>query len=120
MPDAALDWNSDFTLTPAGDLALADGDDLVKQRLIRRLFTAARGCVFHLEYGAGLPQKIGSTLSPRAVAAVVRAQLALEASVAASPPASVQISEPRAGLQTILIRYTDALTGQHVSLDLSI
>lgn len=120
MPDASLAWNSDFALTPAGDLALSDGDDLIKQRLIRRLFTAVRGCVFHLDYGAGLPQKIGSTLPPRAVGAVVRAQLALEAAVASSPPASVQITEPRAGLQIISITYTDALTGQHVSLDLSI
>ncbi len=120
MPDASLNWNADFALTPAGDLALADGDNLVKQRLIRRLFTVARGSVFHLEYGAGLPQKVGSTLNPHAVGAIVRAQLALEASVASSPPARVEIAAQRAGLQTIFISYTDALTAQHVSLALSI
>jgi hypothetical protein len=87
MTDLCLEWTGDFVVDSSGDLLTVDGDVEVRQRLERRLFTAVRGYVWHKEYGAGLPQKIGSVLSVSQIQSVVSAQLALEASVATSPPA---------------------------------
>src|SRR6185312_989041 len=92
MADVSLEWNDDFEPDSTGDLLVVDGDDEVRQRLERRLFTATQGYVWHPEYGAGLPQKIGSVLSVSQVRSIVAAQLALEASVATNPPAQLSVA----------------------------
>lgn len=120
MPDASLEWQGDFSLTPSGDLALADADVLTRQRIERRLFTAMRGYLFDLGYGAGLPQKIGGLLRPYEVESIVRSQIAQEASVAKIPPCKITVSGTVAGLRTIRIDYTDALNGRQISLDLAV
>ncbi len=122
MADLSLEWNSDFSLTPAGDLALVDGDDLAQQRIVRRLFTAVRGYVWHPEYGAGLPQKIGGTFRTYQISSLVRAQMALEASVAQNPPPQVAVAQDptNPGLQIISIIYTDAPSGRQISLTFSL
>jgi len=121
MADLSLEWHDDFQLDATGDLLVVDGDDEVRQRLERRLFTAAQGYVWHRDYGAGLPQKIGSVLTVNEIRSVVRAQLALEASVAASPPAqlSVNASPNDPSLITISIKYWDAATGVSVSFTIT-
>ena len=59
MADVWCEWNDDFQVSASGGLLLADGDDLARQRIVRRLCTAVLGYVWHPEYGAGLPQRIG-------------------------------------------------------------
>src|SRR5579862_3217396 len=93
MADAYLDWNGDFVVSASGGLLLADGIDLSNQRIIRRLCTAVQGYVWHLDYGAGLLQRIGRPARVTSIAAVVRAQIALEASVAATPPPVIAVEE---------------------------
>jgi hypothetical protein len=121
MADVSLEWNSDFEVDATGDLLIVDGDDEVRQRIERRLFTAVNGYVWHQGYGAGLPQKIGSVLTPAQIRAVVTSQLALEASVAPSPPAQIVVSaspnEPE--LVTISIKYWDAISGDTVSFTIT-
>lgn len=121
MTDASLEWHDDFQPDATGDLLLVDGDDEVRQRLERRLFTAVQGYVWHPDYGAGLPQKIGSVLSVEAIRAVCRSQLALEASVAPSPPAVLTVSNPPNALDAIVIgiQYFDAKTGVSVSFTIT-
>lgn len=122
MADLSLEWNGDFSLTPSGDLALAEGDDMVRQRIQRRLFTAVRGYVWHLDYGAGLPQKIGSTFQPYQISSIVRAQIALEPTVAQTPPPQIQVSQDPTlpGTQIISITYTDAPSGRQVGMTISL
>lgn len=117
MADLALEWNEDFEVDATGDVLVVDGDVEVRQRLERRLFTAVQGYVWHPEYGAGLPQKIGSVLSVEQIRSVVASQLALEASVAPSPPARLTVgaSANDPSLITIGIQYYDAQTGVSVS-----
>jgi len=117
MADISLEWNDDFQTDSTGDLLVVDADDEVRQRLERRLFTAVRGYVWHTDYGAGLPQKIGSVLSVENIRSVVASQLALEASVAPNPPAqlTVQASPNQPNLVSIGITYWDAQTGVSVS-----
>jgi hypothetical protein len=121
MADVSLEWKSDFQPDSTGDLMVVDGDDEVRQRLERRLFTAVNGYVWHPSYGAGLPQKIGSVLSVSEINSIVSSQLALEASVAPSPPAQLTVSaDPNnPSLITIGILYWDAKTGVSVNFTIT-
>jgi hypothetical protein len=122
MADLDLEWYSDFTLTPAGDLNLAEGDDQVRQRIERRLFTAVQGYLWHLEYGAGLPQKVGQSWSAWQIAAIVRGQMQLEESVAQSPPPVVTVwADPTIqGGMIIKIEYTDAPSSRQIGLTITV
>ena len=121
MADVWVDWHQDFVPNSTGDLLVADGDDEVRQRLERRLFTAVNGYVWHQDYGAGLPQKIGSVLSVAQIKAVVAAQLALEASVAPNPPATLVVTASPNDPSSILIgiQFFDAATGVSVSFSIT-
>lgn len=121
MTDIALEWKDDFQPDATGDIKTVDGDDEVRQRLERRLFTVVKGYVWHPDYGAGLPQKIGSVLSVEEIRAVCAAQLALEATVAPFPPAQLTVSASanQPSLITIGIRYYDAATGVSVSFTIT-
>jgi len=121
MADVSLEWGADFEVDATGDLLVVDGDVDVRQRLERRLFTAVNGYVWHPDYGAGLPQKIGSVLSVSDILAVCSSQLALEASVAPSPPAQISVaaSPNQPDLVTISIQYWDAATGVSVSFTIT-
>jgi hypothetical protein len=119
--DVGLEWWSDFQIDSSGDLFMVDGNKEVRQRLQRRLFTAVNGYVWHPEYGAGLPQKIGVPLTLGDIQSVVRSQLALEASVAPSPPAQLTITQdPNNPAQIdIGIVYWDAVSGTSVSFNIT-
>lgn len=121
MADLNLEWGADFAPDGTGDIFVSDGDDEVRQRLERRLFTAVQGYVWHPDYGAGLPQKIGSVLSVEEIKSVVASQLAKEASVAPSPPAqlTVRASPNDPGSIGIGILYWDATTGVSVSFTIT-
>jgi hypothetical protein len=121
MADLYLEWQGDFQVDPTGDLFMIDGDVEVRQRLERRLFTAVQGYVWHPEYGAGLPQKIGDPWTVESIRSVVATQLGLEASVAPNPPAqlTVQASPNDPGLIGISIKYWDAATGVSVSFEIT-
>ena len=119
MADVSLEWNDDFQPDSTGDLQVVDGDDEVRQRLERRLFTAVSGYVWHKDYGAGLPQKIGSVLSVSEIRSICAAQLALEASVAPSPPAQLTVMGQPGGVVSIGILYWDAQTGVSVSFTIT-
>lgn len=122
MTDVFLEWHDDFHPDASGDLLTVDGDDEVRQRLERRLFTAVKGYVWHPNYGAGLPQKIGSVLSVEEIRSVCAAQLALEASVAPFPPAILDVaaSPNQPSLITISIQYFDAVAKISVSFTITV
>jgi hypothetical protein len=118
MADLDLDWGSDLSFTAGGDLALADNDVLTRQRIERRLFTAVRGYLWHLEYGAGLPQKIGHVGTTSIIQSLIRANIAIEASVAPFPLPQITVTQDTSnpGLFIILIIYFDATLGEQVTL----
>lgn len=118
MADADLDWNSDFVVSANGGLGLVDGIRLSNQRIIRRLCTAVQGYVWHLDYGAGLLQRIGRPGRVTQIASIVRAQIALEATVAAQPSPTITVDEDTDNLGTfiITIKYTESATGEPVTL----
>jgi hypothetical protein len=118
MADAWLDFTGDFIVSASGGLLMADGVDLSNQRIVRRLCTAVQGYIWHLDYGAGLPQRIGRPGDVTRIAAIVRAQIALEATVAASPSPTISVDEDPNDLGGfyITINYTEAATGEPVTL----
>jgi phage baseplate assembly protein W len=119
VTDVSLEWGADFQPDSTGDLQTVDGDDEVRQRLERRLFTAVHGYVWHPDYGAGLPQKIGTVLTVSQIRAVCASQLALEESVAVSPPAQLTVTAQPGGVVVIDILYWDAKTGVAVSFSIT-
>lgn len=122
MADLDLEWGSDLTLAPNGDLNLVDGDDLVRQRIERRLLTAVQGYVWHPEYGAGLPERIGKVALAKNIQALVITSIGLEESVAKTPVPVISVDEDQtvSGLFNISISYTDAATGQAVAISFEV
>lgn len=122
MADLSLEWRDDIQVSASGDLLLSDGDDLARQRIIRRVMTAVQSYIFELGYGAGLPQKIGEALSVTAIQAIVRSQMLLEVAVSQTPPPVVTAvqSGSNLGLVVIGISYTDAASGSTVSFSFSV
>jgi hypothetical protein len=120
MTDIWLDWQDDFRVSPQGGLVFVDGDDEARQRLMRRLCTAVKGYIWHPEYGAGLPQKIGDPWLPSEVEAICRSQVNMEASVAISPPPRVNVAEVIPGMVSIDIQYISAQTGLAVQFNITV
>ena len=116
MADISHIWGSDIALGPAGDLALATGLEEGRQRVLRRLLTTLRNYIWHLEFGGSLPTMVGQPADAYAIEGVVRLQMSLEACVAAVPEPGVSVSTDGQGGTFLLITYTDAGTGQQVSL----
>lgn len=120
MPDLSLEWYDDLQLTNHGDLAVVDGADFVRQRIERRLFTAVKGYVWHLDYGAGLLQKVGGAYTPFQIQSLVRWQLSLEDSVAQAPPPTIKVSAQPGGGQIIEIDYFEAPSGRQVGITITV
>jgi phage baseplate assembly protein W len=120
MADFNLEWRGDFSLDPTGDILTVDGDDMVRQRIERRLFTSIHAYIFHTEYGAGLPERIGRVARERDIQSLVRANIALETTVAKIPVPAIVVTQDIAGLFVIAITYTDEATGTSVSLNFEV
>lgn len=129
MADLSLEWRSgrippdgtgDLSLTPAGDLAMSDGDVMVQQHILRRLFTSLKGYIWHPEYGAGLPHRIGRTAKARDIESLVRSNIFLEATVAKNPPPVITVTEGFGGVFVIAIKYFDNATGAPVALNFEV
>jgi hypothetical protein len=108
-------WGADLTLTPSGDLNVVDGDDLTRERLLRRLMTVVRGYIFHPTYGAGVPQRIGDTLDVNVIMGVISSQVRKEATVATTPAPIIVVTPILNGV-SVSIKYRSAITGQQVAL----
>jgi hypothetical protein len=115
MPDVENLWGNDLTLTPSGDLQLVDGDDLTRERLIRRLMTNVRGYIWHTTFGAGIPQRIGDVVDVNLIAGVVGAQVRKEATVASQPAPQITVTPILNGV-SVWIKYWSSVTGKQVAL----
>lgn len=122
MADLSLEWGADLELTADGDLKLVNGSDETRQSIIRRLLTNTGSYIWAPEYGAGLPARIGRVAREGVIAAIVRSQIALEATVASLPvpKTTVTASDANPGLFGIDIRYTDAVTGAAIAVSLEV
>ena len=120
MADVAHVGGQDLQLGPTGDLALVDGSDETQQRVLHRLLTSAGTYIWQLSYGAGLPALVGSVASRQQIAAIIRAQMAYEPSVALSPEPQAIVTSADVAEVTATITYTDNETGSIQTLTLPI
>ena len=112
MPDIAHTFGGDLTLSPTGDLAVADGAELTRERLLRRLLTNRGDYIWNVDYGAGLGAFIGQPANALRIRGVIRSQVLKEATVARSPAPVVVVTARYDNTVSARITYTDAPTGQ--------
>jgi hypothetical protein len=110
MPDADLQWGGDLSLSPTGDILLADGGILSQQRVLRRLLTNTTDYIWQPNYGAGLGQFVGQANVARTATGVIYAQLVNEASVSQLPLPMVNVQPLAGDIVLAGITYTDAVT----------
>jgi hypothetical protein len=96
-------WGSDVQLSPTGDLARVTRGDRSKQRVLRRLLTNPGDCLFHPEYGAGLPRQIGLNADVAEIRALIREQMLLEASVARDPEPQIVVRAIQNGIAVSIV-----------------
>lgn len=119
MADAWHQWGGDLALSSTGDLAVTDGTEYGQQRLLRRLLTNVGDYIWHLDYGAGLPKRVGDLANTRLIAGVIRGQVLKESLIAASPAPVIDLTAIPTGVYAH-IQYVDAPSGQSQSLSFSV
>ena len=120
MSDLALTFGNDIAFAPNGDLAMAFGPVLTEQRVLRRLLTNPGDYLWQLSYGAGLAQFVGQVGAATIISGVVRAQLAQESSVAATPVPQVTTASTAGGTFSMTLHYADVTTRQTIATALAV
>lgn len=115
--DLSHGWAGDIAAGPTGDLGTVGGGPLGTQRVLRRLLTNPGDYIWHPEYGAGLGRFVGQPGDPRAIAALIRAQMAREDAVARTPEPAITVSSDPGGTLSVQVRYADAETADTRTLD---
>ncbi len=116
MADLNSPWGGDLQISATGDLALIDGLGRSEQRIIRRLFTNLGAYIWHPEYGASIPDRIGTNIDTNLFQAVVYSQIMLEDSVSPATPPTVTVTAQSPDTVTCLIVYTAASDGLQKTL----
>ncbi|MGX7707970.1 hypothetical protein [Methylobacterium sp. Gmos1] len=119
MPDLSLMIGSGLAVGPTGDLALVDGPERGVQRVLRRLITVASTYLQHLDYGAGLPRRVGDLADVDTLAALIRSQIFLEAAVARTPDPLITVTPVLNGVHVRIV-YADAATGRQQTLSFEV
>lgn len=114
MPDMDHLFGNDLSSSSTGDLALVDGDDLMIQRIIRRLMTAVQGYIWHLNYGAGVPERIGNVIDINIIRGIIFTQIGLESSVASIPLPIIKVTEIFAGVFVEITAWSK-ISGQQIT-----
>ncbi|OAG75981.1 tail protein [Acetobacter malorum] len=104
------EWGGDLELSASGGLKIASGHEGIRQRLLRRLMTPLLGYLWQPDYGAGLPERVGSITTQEELYAIVRSQCALEVGIDQTQPVTVTLNDNGNGGYSCLIAYTDAQT----------
>lgn len=119
LSDVGHYWGSDTRLSATGGLDRSAGAQRSKERVLRRLLTNPGDCIFHPDYGAGLPQRVGSNVNAAEIKALVRTQMRLEPSVARNPEPAITVREIPNGV-SLSIAYTSMPDKQPVALTFSV
>jgi hypothetical protein len=111
MSDAWHQYNGDLLASANGDLLTVDSLLESEQRVLRRLMTNPTDYIWHPEYGAGLPAKIGDPFDVATIESIVQSQMFLEDSVVRTPPPDVEVASFPNGMY-VDISYTEADSDQ--------
>ena len=120
MPDLSHEFGGDIAAGATGDLALAEGAALGRQRVLRRLLTNPGDYIWQPGYGAGLGAFVGLPVSAARIRAVVRSQIFRERAVAPVPEPVIAVQAGDDGRVFVSIRYADADSGETQSLSFGV
>jgi hypothetical protein len=120
MTEIAHIYGNDLSFSPAGDLAVVDGTEEGRQRVIRRVLTEPGNYIWDTQYGGGVPAMIGTAILTRRIEAAVRSQMFREQAVSQIPPPVVKVTQPYINTVQIDVKYQDAATGDPVLLGVSL
>ena len=109
----------DVGTSATGDLGTANADTRTQQRIVRRLVTNPGEYIFHVDYGAGLPAKIGETADIPAIRGLIRTQLRLEEGVSQNPEPQITVTSITNGI-AVGILYTSSVSRRPVSLQFQV
>jgi hypothetical protein len=109
----------DLQLSATGDLLAVDSILESNQRILRRLLTNAGDYIWQLNYGAGLPKRIGSTTDEKEMTALITSQMQLEQSVVQNPPPQVTLDDLGDGFE-IDIAYVEQDSQAPVTLSFDV
>lgn len=116
--DLDLNWGGIMGLSPTGDIAIANGTVYGQQRVLRRLLTNDGDYLWHLDYGAGLPQMVGEVVNVGEMTGIIQEQMYLEDCVDQENQPSVAVTNQNDGSVFVEILYTDSNTGDNSVLSL--
>ena len=118
--DIGHDFGGDVRLSPTGDLLRVTGNVRSAERVYRRLLTNPGDYIWHPDYGAGLPQKVGGLVDVAEIRALIRRQMMREASVqqTPTPPAIVATAIPNC--VSVQISYVALPDRQPTALSFSV
>jgi hypothetical protein len=119
MTDVHHNWGDDLSWSATGDLLGVAAADAGKQRVLRRLLTAEGEYIWHPDYGAGLPGRVGSTDGAAEIEGVARRQMLMEQAVSQNPMPTVEASG-QYGAVGVRITYQDAETAEPVGIGFTI
>src|ERR1700720_807880 len=105
----------DLAVDGTGDLSLGSGTIIGQQRILRRLLTPLQAYIWHLDYGAGLPGVVGTTMKDLAIKALITSQMFNEQIVTQDPPPNIIITHIPNGI-SVRIQYVDNTTGQTIPI----
>ena len=119
MPDLNHLWGQNLAISATGDIAIVDGDAMTTQRILRRLMTAQGDYIWNLNYGGGVPGRVGNVADIPLISSVIRSQIALEAAVARSPAPVITVTPILNGI-SVYIKFWSASTGQEKTLSFNV
>jgi hypothetical protein len=131
MVDVNHYYGGDLSASATGDLSLADLPTTGLQRVYRRLLTnpqladvagnivASADYMSHIDYGAGLPRKVGSPQNVPVTEALIKGQMFLESAVTRNPLPKITLTPITNGLSSV-IQYQDANTATPQFLEFDI
>lgn len=121
LNDVGHFWGGDLLLSASGDLSRVDTVMRSRQRVLRRLMTNPGDYTSHTNYGGGLPRRIGQRNDPKEIAAIIRQQMRLEASVSQDPEPQITVTEIVNGVSCAVV-YTvlPDLTPTTLAFDLNV
>lgn len=119
MADLYQIWSNDLALNINNGIALATMAEAGRQRVLRRLLTNPGDYFAHPEYGAGLPNKIGTLATTAELQAIVLSQMLQEDAVSSIPEPSVTVTQIVNGV-SIFIQYVDAINNEPVTLSFDV
>lgn len=106
-------------IEPTGSILPSTATVEGEQRVLRRLLTNPGSYLWHLEYGAGLPQYVGQPVVLSAINSLIVSQMFLEDTVARDPLPTVRTTPIVDGI-SVNISYADNRVGRIVTLGFDI